>query len=80
MTYHGKMIEGGKVVVPAELRRDLGFKPGDAVVFERAGDSIVLKTREQVLREIQAVYRATATRPSTVDGFLAERRIEAARE
>ena len=80
MTFHGRLIEGGKVVIPAELRRDLGFKPGDTVVFERAGQSIVMKSREQVLREVQAAFKASIKTPFTVDEFIAERRAEAARE
>ena len=39
MTYSGKMISGGKAVIPAELRRQLGFKAGDRIIFERQGRS-----------------------------------------
>ena len=33
MTYQGKIIKGGKVVLPAALRRELGMKDGDKVLF-----------------------------------------------
>ena len=38
MTYQAKLIKGGKIVIPAELRRELGFHEGDRLVIERAGD------------------------------------------
>ncbi len=80
MTYHGKIIAGGKVVVPSDLRRALGFKDGDTVVFEQAGASVVIKSRKQVLQEIQANFRALIKEPFAVVDFIADRRDEAARE
>ncbi len=29
-----RIIEGGKVVIPARLRREVGFKTGDTVVMD----------------------------------------------
>jgi bifunctional DNA-binding transcriptional regulator/antitoxin component of YhaV-PrlF toxin-antitoxin module len=80
MTYHGKIIAGGKVVVPADLRRLLGFKDGDAVVFEQDGASVKIKSRKQVLQEIQTNFRTLIKEPFTVDEFIADRRVEAERE
>lgn len=80
MSYHAKLIKGGKLVIPAELRRELGLSDGDTLVVEREGDSIVIKTGKQVLREIQADMKRLIMHPFTVDDFLAERRAEAARE
>jgi AbrB family transcriptional regulator, stage V sporulation protein T len=80
MTYHAKIIAGGKVVVPAELRRELGVKDGDTLVFERQGDSVVVKSYTQVIREVQATIKANIKEPFTVDDFIAERRAEALRE
>ena len=80
MTYHSKIIAGGKIVIPAELRRELGFADGDTLVVEREGETVVLKSRVQVLREIQANVRKHLKRPFTVDEFIAERRAEAERE
>ncbi|AOF97024.1 AbrB/MazE/SpoVT family DNA-binding domain-containing protein [Sphingobium sp. RAC03] len=80
MTYSGKMISGGKAVIPAELRRQLGFKDGDRIIFERQGSGILVKSYDQVLREVQADLKALIKKPFTVDDFLAERRTEAHRE
>lgn len=82
MSYHAKMIKGGKIVIPAELRRELGFKDGDTLVVERVDNGAVLKTYEQVVREVQAEFKAMLgdRSRSMVDELIAERRAEAARE
>jgi len=74
MTHHAKIISGGKIVIPADLRHALGMKDGDTLVVERDGDSIVLKTYAQVVKEVQAEFRAMLNKPFTVDEFLNERR------
>jgi AbrB family transcriptional regulator, stage V sporulation protein T len=82
MTYHGTLIKGGKIVIPADLRRELGFHEGDTLVFEREGDSLVLKTYANVVREVQATFKAMLgdSSRSMVDELIAERRAEALRE
>ena len=82
MSYHAKLIKGGKIVIPAELRRELGFKEGDRLIIEREGNCAVIKTYDQVVREVQAeVKRLTGPyKGSIVDELIAERRAEAARE
>ena len=82
MSYHAKLIKGGKIVIPVELRREFGLKDGDTLVFEREGNSLVIKTYEQVVREVQATFKAMKPDPnrSMVDELIAERRAEAARE
>ena len=82
MTYHAKLIKGGKIVIPAELRREFGFEDGDTLVFESEGGRLVLKTYAQVVRDVQAEFKAMlpAGSRSMVDELLAERRAEAARE
>ncbi|MDX3900517.1 MAG: AbrB/MazE/SpoVT family DNA-binding domain-containing protein [Sphingobium sp.] len=82
MSYSAKLIAGGKIVLPAELRRELGFNEGDRLVIEREGDSLVIKSYAQVIREVQAEFRKLVPPggPSMVDELIAERRAEAARE
>lgn len=74
MTYHAKIITGGKVVIPADMRRELDVKDGDSIVFEREGDVFVVKSYRQVVREVQAEFKRLVPNPGTVDEFLAERR------
>jgi AbrB family looped-hinge helix DNA binding protein len=80
MTYSAKIIKGGKIVIPAELRRELGFVDGDRLVLEREGEALVVKSHSQVIRELQQAFKAAMKEPFTVDDFLAERRAKAARE
>jgi AbrB family transcriptional regulator, stage V sporulation protein T len=74
MTYHAKIIAGGKVVIPADMRRALNVKDGDSIVFEREGDVFVVKSYRQVVHEVQAEFKRLVPNPGTVDEFLAERR------
>lgn len=83
MSYHAKMISGGKIVVPAEVRRALGVKDGDSIVIERDDrGQFVLKTYAQVVKEVQTAFRAMVGpyEGSLVDGLIAEREREAAEE
>ena len=83
MTYHAKVIGGGKIVIPAALRREFGIKDGDSLVVERdPAGGISLKTYSQVVAEVQREI-AAMSRPydgSVVDDLIAERRQAAARE
>lgn len=84
MTYHAKVIAGGKIVIPAQLRREFGIKDGDSLVIERDDHgSMVLKTYDQVVRDVQAEVRATVSHDivsSPVGELIAERRDEARRD
>lgn len=82
MTYHAKLIKGGKIVIPAELRRELGFADGDTLVIEREGNSAVIKTYRQVVREVQEEVKRLIGpySGSIVDELIADRRAEAASE
>jgi AbrB family transcriptional regulator, stage V sporulation protein T len=80
MSYQAKIIKGGKIVIPAELRRELGFKDGDTLVVEKVGNSVVFKTYEQVIREVQARVKSLIKTPFTVDDYLVEKYREAETE
>lgn len=77
MTYHPKVIAGGKIVIPAHLRRELGIKEGDSLVMERQSDgSLSLRTFAQVVRDNQLRAREIFGADYTVDQFLAENRAD----
>lgn len=80
MTYHAKLIKGGKIVIPAELRRELGFADGDILVIEREGDGFVVRSFEHVVRDIQKRVKELIKQPFTVDDYLAEKYAETERE
>lgn len=73
MSYHAKLIKGGKIVIPAELRRELGFKDGDSLVFESDGERLVLKSRDAMLRDIRNKVKAGLTQPVSVDSYLRDK-------
>lgn len=77
MTYHAKVITGGKIVIPAELRRELGIKDGDSLVFVRGDDgSVSIKTHRQVIADGQRQFRALVGNDYSVDQFLREKRAD----
>jgi AbrB family looped-hinge helix DNA binding protein len=77
MTYHAKVIAGGKVVIPADLRREMHIKDGDSLVFDRSeAGAITLRTFEQVVREEQAKFRAMVGPTYSVDQFVTDRVID----
>lgn len=81
MTYHAKVIAGGKIVIPAELRRAMGVKDGDTLVVEEQDGALVIRTRWDALRRLQEEMRKLV--PADVDmveELIAERRREATLE
>ncbi|MBA4067309.1 MAG: hypothetical protein C0501_27095 [Isosphaera sp.] len=78
---HVRMGEDGRLVIPAALRREAGLKPGDTVVIESDGDSLLLKSYDRVLAEVQGHFAALAA-PAVLlsEELIRERRAEAARE
>ena len=77
MTYSAKVIAGGKIVIPAGLRHELGIKEGDSLVIKRAPEGgFLIKTYAQVIAEGQRTFRAIVGEDYSVDQFLAERRAD----
>lgn len=77
MTFHAKMIKGGKIVIPAALRHALGFDDGDVVVVQREGDAIVLRSQATMLKDIRAKVKAGLKHPITLESYLQEKWAEA---
>ena len=73
MTYHAKVITGGKIVIPADLRRELGIKDGDSIVLEANADGILL-CREDPDAALARLRRGLSG--YSVDQFLHERRVD----
>jgi AbrB family looped-hinge helix DNA binding protein len=74
----------GRVTIPAQLRRELGFEPGVRLVAYAEGGRLVLEDRRHLLARIQdEVARggaAAGIEGSAAEGLIAERRAEAERE
>lgn len=65
----------GQVVIPAELRRELGIEPGDKVVVEREDDALKITSRKLIISKLRGKYADLGA--SLSEELLAERRAEA---
>ncbi|AMB44371.1 MULTISPECIES: AbrB/MazE/SpoVT family DNA-binding domain-containing protein [Methylobacteriaceae] len=76
-----KIVDGGKLVIPASFRRELGVQVGDTVVMEMVDGELRVRSRNAAIDEIQKIVRGLVPEGvSVVDEFLADRRAEAAKE
>ena len=69
----------GRVVVPAPLRRVLGFQPGDSLVARVEDERLVIEKPGSVERRIRARFRKCGEH-SLAEELVAERREEARHE
>src|SRR5438876_1104770 len=75
-----KIGVGGRVVIPADLRREIGADIGDEVILRLAGGEIHILTRSQAIQKAQALVRKSIPKGrSLVKELLRERRKEAER-
>ena len=76
---HGKMVEGGRLIVPAAIRKERGLEKGDVGVMELHGDELRVRPARSALKRLREALRGTvAEGVSVVDELIAERRREAA--
>jgi AbrB family looped-hinge helix DNA binding protein len=76
-----KVGEGGRIVIPAEYRRELGLCVGDTVLMQLVDGEIHMFTPEHGIRRAQAWVRSFVPEGvSLADELIQERRAEAARE
>jgi AbrB family transcriptional regulator (stage V sporulation protein T) len=74
-------VSAGRVVLPAELRKEFGIEDGAEVIFSRTEHGIEIKTLEEVVKQAQEVYtRYLKPGISLADELLRERREEAERD
>lgn len=77
----GKIVSGGRVQLPADVRRALSLSDGDTVLIEVVDGEVHLRPMRAAIRRIQ-----DRTRPfriegvSVVDELIADRRREAAQD
>ena len=69
----------GRMVVPARIRKALGFRPGETLVARIEDEHLVIEKPESVERRIRARFRRSGGR-SLAEELIAERREEASRE
>jgi AbrB family looped-hinge helix DNA binding protein len=72
--------EQGRIVVPAEMRRALGLRPGDQLVVRTEDNRLLIEKVEAVEQRLLARFAGVAPGVSLVDELLAERREWASRQ
>ena len=75
-----KLGQNGRIIIPADVRRNLDFKAGDELLITIDDKRLILETEAALLARL---YRAAGSPPEgelVSDTLLRERRDEAARE
>lgn len=77
----GRIVSGGRLQIPADVRRELGLADGDNVRMEVIDGELRVRTLRTVIAAIQAdVRRYIADDVALADELIADRRAEAAGE
>lgn len=73
-----RLGEGGRLVIPAEYRKELGVETGDELVLVLEDKSIRVSTPKEGIRRAQAIIRSYIpdAGPLLSDEIIAERRRE----
>jgi AbrB family looped-hinge helix DNA binding protein len=77
------MADNGRVLIPAALREQLGFKPNTRIFIEVKDGSLILTSAAQHYARLRAYFDQHLTPTpgrDTVNEFIAERRIAAQHE
>ncbi len=76
-----RIADGGRLVIPVELRRALGLEIGDEVIIRVEDNELRILTRAEAVKRAQGMVRRHVKEGrSLVDELSAERRAEAKRE
>lgn len=70
----------GRLVIPSDIRREMGIGPGDVLLALVEGQRLVLEKREAVLRRLLQRFERVPAEVSLADELIAERRSEGRRE
>lgn len=79
---NAKIVDGGRIILPASIRRAMKLGKGDTVVLELngAGDELRVRAAHSVVRDLQDMLRPHRTATSAVDALIEERRRESQAE
>lgn len=76
-----KVVEGGKLVIPATFRREMGIVPGDTVIVELDDGELRVRSLSSAIRRVQERMRKLNPQGRLLsEELIADRRVEAARE
>jgi antitoxin PrlF len=81
ITAGAQMNTQGRVVIPAEIRKEMGLEGPVDLVFRYDDGKLVIETIEDAVAYVQSVVAQYITSDgSMVDQLIADRRAEAAKE
>jgi antitoxin PrlF len=78
----GKIVSGGRLQIPADLRKQLGIEEGDSVVMEVVNNELRVRSQREGVRRAQERLRHLMPTDGTrlSDELIADRRKEAENE
>ena len=80
-TYHLKVDSSGRIVLPAEARARNHIAEGDTVIVVEDGNGLHVKTRDQLMAEVQAYFASFVPRDVLLsEEVLQDRRAEHERD
>jgi len=76
-----RIVEGGKLVIPAAMRRELGISAGDTVMVDIDHGELRVRSINKALENARAILRRYIPEGTSVsDELITDRRAEAERE
>lgn len=76
-----KLNDNGRLVIPAEIRQQMGLKPGDTLLLRLEGDVLILESQLARVRRVQESLGNLIPADRVLSNeLLADRREEARRE
>lgn len=76
-----KVTQGGRIVIPVDMRRRLGIEIGGDVSITLDGESIRILTQKESIKRAQALVKKFVPKGvSLVDELIGDRRREAVNE
>lgn len=79
--YRGRVVSGGRLQIPADVRRELGLADGDDVRLEVVDGELRVRTFRSALERVRMLVRShVPDGVSLAEELIAERRMDARRD